>query len=176
MLYWARRYDEAMQQARVTIEMEPNFAHAHRVLERIYDEKHMYPEAIAEGERAVALSGDDMWMLLDLATTYALAGHLSDMRDCSEESIQDEPGRCSASDRNHFRAVCGVGRFRSRVPGHGKSISPPRGRAHSAERRSALRCTSNPTCASNSWCSGSAFRRLPDETRSALHLAHSLRT
>ena len=92
MLYWARRYDEAMQQARVTIEMDPNFAHAHRVLERIYDEKHMYPEAIAEGEQAVALSGDDIWMLLDLATTYALAGHLSDMRDCLKRASKMSPG------------------------------------------------------------------------------------
>jgi TolB-like protein/DNA-binding winged helix-turn-helix (wHTH) protein/Tfp pilus assembly protein PilF len=92
MLYWARRYDEAMQQARVTIELEPNFAHAHRVLERIYDEKQMYPEAIAEGERAVALSGDDIWMLLDLATTYALAGHMSDMRDCLKRASQLTPG------------------------------------------------------------------------------------
>jgi tetratricopeptide (TPR) repeat protein len=92
MLYWARRYDDAMQQARVTIEMEPNFAHAHRVLERIYDEKHMYPEAIAEGERAVALSGEDMWMLLDLATTYALAGHMGDMRDTLKRVSKVSPG------------------------------------------------------------------------------------
>jgi tetratricopeptide (TPR) repeat protein len=92
MLYWARRYDEAMQQAKVTIEMEPNFAHAHRVLERIYDEKHMYPEAIAEGERAVALSGEDMWMLLDLATTYASAGHMGEMRDTLKRVSNLSPG------------------------------------------------------------------------------------
>jgi TolB-like protein/DNA-binding winged helix-turn-helix (wHTH) protein len=92
MLYWARRYDEAAQQAKVTIEMEPNFAHAHRVLERIYDEKHMYPEAIAEGERAVALSGEDVWMLLDLATTYALAGHMGDMQDCLKRASKASPG------------------------------------------------------------------------------------
>jgi len=82
MLYWARRYDEALQQARATIEMDPNFAHAHRVLERIYDEKHMFPEAIGEGQRTVALSGDDAWMLLDLAGTYALAGKRKEMQNC----------------------------------------------------------------------------------------------
>jgi len=85
MLYWARRYDEALQQARATIEMDPNFAHAHRVLERIYDEKHMFPEAIAEGQRTVALSGDDAWMLLELAGTYALAGKRKEMQDCVEK-------------------------------------------------------------------------------------------
>src|SRR5271165_418859 len=60
-LYWARRYDEALQRARATVEMDPNFSHAHRVLGRIYSEKHMFPESIAEGERAVALSGNNVW-------------------------------------------------------------------------------------------------------------------
>jgi len=92
MLYWARRYDEALQQARATIEMEPNFAHAHRVLERIYGEKHMFPEAIAEGERAVALSGDDVWMLLDLASTYALAGQTAEMQDRLMRAAKMSPG------------------------------------------------------------------------------------
>ena len=82
ILYLARRYDEALLQARATLEIDPNFAHAHRVLERIYGEKHMFPEAIAEGQRAVALSGDDTWMLLDLAGTYALAGKKTEMKDC----------------------------------------------------------------------------------------------
>jgi TolB-like protein/DNA-binding winged helix-turn-helix (wHTH) protein/Tfp pilus assembly protein PilF len=82
ILYFAHRYDEALQQAHATIEMDPNFAHAHRVMERIYAEKHMLPEAIAEGQRSVALSGNDTWMLLDLAGTYALAGKKTEMSDC----------------------------------------------------------------------------------------------
>lgn len=82
MLYWARRYDEALQQARATLEIDPNFAHAHRVLGRIYGEKKMFPEAIAEGQRAVALAGNDPWMLSDLAATYALAGQKTEMADC----------------------------------------------------------------------------------------------
>jgi TolB-like protein/DNA-binding winged helix-turn-helix (wHTH) protein len=92
MLYWARRYDEALQQARATIEMDPNFAHAHRVLERIYDEKRMFPEAIAEGRRAVAPTGDDRWMLLDLASTYAQAGKKTEMQDCLRRAAKISPG------------------------------------------------------------------------------------
>jgi TolB-like protein/DNA-binding winged helix-turn-helix (wHTH) protein len=92
MLYFARRYDEALPQARATIEMDPNFAHAHRVLERIYDEKHMFPEAIAEGQRAVALSGEDIWMLSDLATTYALAGQKTEMQDFLRRTVNASPG------------------------------------------------------------------------------------
>jgi len=92
MLYFARRYDEAAQQARVTIEMDPNFAHAHRVLGRIYAEKHMFPAAIAEGQRAVALSGNDPWMLLDLAYTYALAGKKTEMQDCMRRAASASSG------------------------------------------------------------------------------------
>jgi len=92
VLYWARRYDEALLQARATIEMDPNFAHAHRVLERIYDEKHMFPEAIGEGERAVALSGENTWMLIDLARTYALAGKKTEMQNCLNRAAKVSPG------------------------------------------------------------------------------------
>jgi len=91
ILYFARRYDEAQLQARATLEMDPNFAHAHRVLERIYDEKHMFPEAIAEGQRSVALSGVDTWMLLDLANTYALAGKKTEMQDCLRKAAKGSP-------------------------------------------------------------------------------------
>src|ERR1700682_1662865 len=81
-LYFARRYDEAFQQAHATLEMDPNFAMAHRMMERIYVQKRMFPEAIAEGERGVALTGEDPWMLLELAYTYAAAGKLPEMRRC----------------------------------------------------------------------------------------------
>ena len=92
VLYWARRYDEALQQAHATLEMDPNFAHAHRVLERIYDEKHMFLDAIAEGERSLALTGEDTWMLLDLAHTYALAGRKTDMQNCLSRAAKISSG------------------------------------------------------------------------------------
>jgi TolB-like protein/DNA-binding winged helix-turn-helix (wHTH) protein len=92
MLYFDRNYDEALRQARATVEMDPNFAYAHRVMERIYDEKHMFPEAIAEGQRAAALSGDDTWMLLELAHTYLLAGKKADMQDCLRRVANLSPG------------------------------------------------------------------------------------
>ena len=92
ILYWARRYDEAREQARATIELDPNFAHAHRVLERIYDQKQMFPEAIAEGQRAIALARDHTWMLLELASTYALAGKKTEMDDCLKKAANLSPG------------------------------------------------------------------------------------
>jgi TolB-like protein/DNA-binding winged helix-turn-helix (wHTH) protein/Tfp pilus assembly protein PilF len=92
ILYYDRRYDEALRQARATVEMYPNFAHAHRVMERIYDEEHMFPEAIAEGQRAAALSGDDTWMLLELAHTYVLAGKKTEMQNCLRTVANNSPG------------------------------------------------------------------------------------
>jgi hypothetical protein len=52
----------------------------------------MYPEAIAEGKRAVALSGDDTWMLLELAHTYLLAGKKTEMQDCLTRAANISPG------------------------------------------------------------------------------------
>jgi TolB-like protein/DNA-binding winged helix-turn-helix (wHTH) protein/tetratricopeptide (TPR) repeat protein len=92
ILYFDRNYDEALRQARATVEMDPNFAHAHRVMARIYDQKHMFPEAIAEGKQAVALSGDDTWMLLELAHTYLLAGKKTEMQNCLNRVAGLSPG------------------------------------------------------------------------------------
>src|SRR5271169_2523306 len=92
VLCWARRYDEAMQQARATVDMDPNFAHAHRMLARLYAQQRSFPEAIAEGKQAVALSGDDPWMLLDLASVYAQAGKKAEARDCMRRAARNSPG------------------------------------------------------------------------------------
>lgn len=92
ILYWARRYDEALEQARASIELDPNFAHAHRVLERIYDQKQMFPEAIAEGQQAVALARDHTWILLELASTYAQANKKTEMEDCLKRAANLSPG------------------------------------------------------------------------------------
>jgi tetratricopeptide (TPR) repeat protein len=89
---WADSPKTAQQKASEVLRSYPNFAHAHRVLERIYDEKHMFPEAIVEGERAVALASDDTWMLLDLANTYALAGKKTEMKNCLRKAANLSPG------------------------------------------------------------------------------------
>ncbi len=96
-LYFARRYDEALQQAHATLEMDPNFAMAHRMMERVYVQKRMFPEAIAEGERGVALTGEDPWMLLELAYTYAVAGRKPEMQRCLSRVANASVSRDSPS-------------------------------------------------------------------------------
>ena len=47
-LYRARQYDRAIEECKKTIEMDPSFIRAHRQLGMNYEQKGMYPEAIAE--------------------------------------------------------------------------------------------------------------------------------
>jgi TolB-like protein/DNA-binding winged helix-turn-helix (wHTH) protein len=67
-------YDEAAQQARSALEIDPNFTLAHLYLGSAYVGKQVYPAAIAEFEKALAASKGNVWVLSNLARTYALAG------------------------------------------------------------------------------------------------------
>ncbi len=70
----AGMYDQAMQQCRKTLEMDPNFAVAHACLSRSYEHKGMHKEAIAEIQNAVNLSGGSLVWVAALGRAYALAG------------------------------------------------------------------------------------------------------
>ncbi len=70
----AGMYDQAMEQCRKTLEMDPNFAHAHACLSDGYVHKRMYKEAIAEIQKAVDLSGGNLGWVGSLGNTYAIAG------------------------------------------------------------------------------------------------------
>jgi tetratricopeptide (TPR) repeat protein len=71
VLYMARRYDDAIEQIRRTIELEPRFAHAHCWLGKAYLQKGMLREGLAELEEAVSLPGGAVCCLrpgLDMPT------------------------------------------------------------------------------------------------------------
>jgi len=73
----ARRYDEAIDQYRNILEMEPTFFPAHWGLGLSYLEKSMFEEAISELRVAVSLSGESLMMLAALGYAYAVAGKKS---------------------------------------------------------------------------------------------------
>jgi tetratricopeptide (TPR) repeat protein len=78
MHYFARRHDEAIQQARKTLEMDPSFALAQRVLGLAYEEKGMYPESIAALQKLVEITEratKDSGALLGPAIVYAALGN-----------------------------------------------------------------------------------------------------
>jgi tetratricopeptide (TPR) repeat protein len=70
----ARRYDEAQEQLKKTIEMDPNFGLAHYYLGILYTNKGMYREAIPEFEMAIELTGGFSWAFGYLGYTYAMVG------------------------------------------------------------------------------------------------------
>jgi TolB-like protein/DNA-binding winged helix-turn-helix (wHTH) protein/Tfp pilus assembly protein PilF len=74
-LYMAHQYDQAISQLRNTLEMDPNFALPRMVLGQAYGQKGMVPQAIAELQKAVAISHDSPPMLGSLGHAFGLAGN-----------------------------------------------------------------------------------------------------
>ncbi|HEX2714528.1 MAG TPA: tetratricopeptide repeat protein, partial [Candidatus Acidoferrales bacterium] len=74
ILYFDRQNDQAMAQFRRTLELDPNFWVAHWTLGRAYEQKRMFAEAIAELQRASALSAGSPLSLAALGHAYAVSG------------------------------------------------------------------------------------------------------
>jgi Flp pilus assembly protein TadD len=77
IFYYARQYDQAIEQALKTLELDSKFARLHEALGFALEQKGIYEGAIAEFEKAVALSGRGTRCMASLAHTYALAGNRS---------------------------------------------------------------------------------------------------
>jgi tetratricopeptide (TPR) repeat protein len=74
MLYMARRYDEAIDQIKHAIEMDPDFWQPHLLLGQTYTQKKMYPEAIAECQKARDLSGGGPLTIVLIGHALAMSG------------------------------------------------------------------------------------------------------
>jgi tetratricopeptide (TPR) repeat protein len=72
--YFARRYDEALEQLRRTVELDPNYPVTYWILGLLLRKTHCYELAITEGEKAVKLSGGSPLMSAALAHTFGTAG------------------------------------------------------------------------------------------------------
>ena len=81
--FYARRYEEAVRQCRLALEMEENFWLAHMFLSWTYLQTHRFPEALAAAERAVQLGANDPVCLAALGFCQALSGQ----RDAAERSL-----------------------------------------------------------------------------------------
>lgn len=84
LLYFARRYDEAIEQSRRTLEMDPTFAAAHVTAGLAYLGKQEYSASIAELENAVRISGGEPGTIAALGIAYAQAGRPADARKIIE--------------------------------------------------------------------------------------------
>jgi len=83
--YFARQYDQAIEQCLNTLEMNPNFHEAHWFLGWAYEEKLMYEEAVTEFQKAVALSGGSVQMIAELGHAYAVSGKKDDAQKALDE-------------------------------------------------------------------------------------------
>ena len=70
-LYDARDYDRATDQAKKALQLEPDYYRTHFWLARVYAQKGMYGEAIAESEKVLQAMPDSSVGLTELA--YSLA-------------------------------------------------------------------------------------------------------
>jgi TolB-like protein/DNA-binding winged helix-turn-helix (wHTH) protein/tetratricopeptide (TPR) repeat protein len=76
--FFARRNDTAIAQYRNVVEQDPGFVPARLALGSAYEQKKMFPEAIAELEKAVSLSGGSPVYVASLAHAYGLTGRKAD--------------------------------------------------------------------------------------------------
>jgi TolB-like protein/DNA-binding winged helix-turn-helix (wHTH) protein len=75
---YARQYDQAIEELRKALEMDPSRYRAHDNLGRALEQKGMYAEALAEFEKAVATSNEGSALLASLAAGYSAAGRRND--------------------------------------------------------------------------------------------------
>jgi tetratricopeptide (TPR) repeat protein len=90
--YYAGQYEQAIEQCQRTLAMDSSFIPAQLFLARAYEEKNMYPEAIAEFRKALEFSGDGTNELAALGHAYAVAHQQTEARkilkDLKERSQQ----------------------------------------------------------------------------------------
>jgi len=77
IFYLGRGYDRAIEQALITLDLDPAFHGAHFILSLAYKQKEMLEAALAEAEKAVALSGRSTASLGCLGGCFAATGRLS---------------------------------------------------------------------------------------------------
>jgi serine/threonine protein kinase/tetratricopeptide (TPR) repeat protein len=84
-LYFAHRYDEALEQLRRTVDLDPNYPVTYWILGLVLRKMGCYELAIAEGEKAVKLSGGSPMMRAALAHTLASAGRTMEARQALDD-------------------------------------------------------------------------------------------
>jgi tetratricopeptide (TPR) repeat protein len=86
ILYFARDYDQAIEQSKKTLEMDPNFRPAHYYLGRSYREKGMYEKALEEFQKVNHQKG--------IGITLAKMGKKSEahrvIKDYTEDTTQSD--------------------------------------------------------------------------------------
>jgi TolB-like protein/DNA-binding winged helix-turn-helix (wHTH) protein len=88
--YYARDYDQAIEQFQRTLELDQNFPPARAFVPAAYEQKGMYGEAIAEFKKAIPLRGvsEVGFLRAGLGHVYAVSGKKSEARKVLAELKQ----------------------------------------------------------------------------------------
>jgi serine/threonine-protein kinase len=86
--FFARQYDQAIEQLKKTIDLDPIFTRAHIFQAVAYEQKKMYQQAIDHCRAAVASSGGSTFSLGTLGHIYSSAGKPKEAEKVLEELIE----------------------------------------------------------------------------------------
>jgi len=84
--YYMEQYDEAMETALTTLEIDPGFVPVHRLISLAYTGKEMYQEAINETIKWGSLTGNKIKTDVALAHIYAVSGREDEARKIIENT------------------------------------------------------------------------------------------
>jgi serine/threonine-protein kinase len=89
-LYYNRQYDEAIEMARRTLELDPNYASAHRLLSLAYQGKGAFDEAIVQNEKWGTLTRNQVETTVARAQLYAVSGQTEEAKKLIDVVEQDQ--------------------------------------------------------------------------------------
>ena len=110
VFYFARQFDESIDQCLKTIEMYPDYIIPHRRLGIAYAEKGMFEQAEAEFKKALALAGDDTETMSAMSYAYAKEGRIDAARNVLER-INEIAKRDYVSPYSMARVYVGLDRI-----------------------------------------------------------------
>jgi TolB-like protein/Tfp pilus assembly protein PilF len=85
VFYFRRDYDQAIEQARRTLDLDATFPNAHLILSLSYQQKEMYADALVEAEKAASFSGRSAASLGCIGGCYAALGRPSEAKKIIKE-------------------------------------------------------------------------------------------
>jgi TolB-like protein len=93
LLYFARSYEESVQQAMKTLDFDQNFPSPHQNLAKAYTEMGMYEEALSELQIALKLRGDSRECAWLMGHIYARSGKIDEAREVLDQLIEQSKKR-----------------------------------------------------------------------------------
>lgn len=87
--YYLRQYDEAIDMAMQTMELDPSFVPVHRLLSLAYQGKGLFEKAIEQNEMWGMLTGNDVKTKVALAHIYATAGRKDEAKKIVDDVVSN---------------------------------------------------------------------------------------